>query len=231
MCQILQMLEEAVVPLEHFRQRTVEQVNDVFARQLADQILHCLYDTATERICARMLVELPAATHLMPQGDVRQCAVEQIVEIFMLFVTKEMLATTLLRMMEQIAEVPVPPDPIEEDIKVAAPHERAQQRTVEQVVDVYVPCFIAEILVKKDIGACSGTVRQRACPTSPRAEKIDHDVCATRTCTRTDCCAGSRRFRARASRRDAGTCCLHSTETHLGKKWQSLVHLLPWEQL
>ena len=61
---------------------------------------------------------------------------------------KEMLATTLLRMMEQIAEVPVPPDPIEEDIKVAAPHERAQQRTVDQVVDVCVPCFLAEILVK-----------------------------------------------------------------------------------
>ena len=141
------MLEEALVPLEHFRQRTVEQVNDVFARQLADQILHCLYDTATERIRARMLVELPAATHLMPQGDVRQCAVEQIVDVFMLLVTKEMLATTLLRMMEQIAEVPVPPDPIEEDIKVAAHHERAQQRTVEQVVDVCVPCFLAEILV------------------------------------------------------------------------------------
>ena len=68
------MLEEAVVLVEHFRKRTVEQVNDVFARQLADQILHCLYDTAKERICARMLVELPAATHLMPQGDVRQCA-------------------------------------------------------------------------------------------------------------------------------------------------------------
>ena len=141
------MLEEAVVPLEHFWQRTVEQVNDVFARQLAEKILHCLYDTPKERICARMLVELPAATHLMPQGDVRHCAVEQSVEIFMLLVTKEMLATTLERMMEQIAEVPVPPDLFEEDIKVAAPHERAKQRTVEQVVDVCVPCFLAEILV------------------------------------------------------------------------------------
>ena len=61
---------------------------------------------------------------------------EQIVNVFMLLVTKEMLAITLERMMEQFAEVLVLPDPIEEDIKVAAPHERAQKWTVEQVVDV-----------------------------------------------------------------------------------------------
>ena len=141
-----------------------------------------------------------------------------------------MLATTLLRMMEQIAEVPVPPDPIEEDIKVAAPHERAQQRTLDQVVDVCVPCFLAEILVKTS----ERVVEQFASVRVPQVlmqKKMDHDVCATRTCTTTDCCAGSRRFRARASRRDAGTCCLHSTETHLGKKWQSLVLLVPWEKL
>ena len=47
--------------------------------------------------------------------------------------------------MEQFAEVLVLPDLIEEYIKVAAPHERAQKWTVEQVVDVCVPCFLAEI--------------------------------------------------------------------------------------
>ena len=161
----------------------------------------------------------------MHQGDVRQCAVEQIVDVFMLLVTKEILATTLERMMEQLAEVPVLPDLIEEDIKVAAPHERAQKWTVEH------GCRrLCSGNPRNDIGACSGTVRQRARPTSPHAEKHrSHDGCATRTCATTDRCAGSGRFCARGSRRDTGTCWLHSTETHLGKKWQSLAHLVPWK--
>ena len=68
-----------------------------------------------ERICERFVVELPEATHLVPQGHVRQHALEHFVDVFMLLVAKEMLS----------AEVAVDPDLMEENIKVVALQERA----------------------------------------------------------------------------------------------------------
>ena len=62
----------------------------------------------------------------------------------MLQVAKEMLAIALKRTVSQITYVPVPS--CQENIKVAAPQERAQQRTVEQVVDDPVPRVADEIL-------------------------------------------------------------------------------------
>ena len=90
-------------------------------------------------------VETPVATQLVPQGHVRQCAVELIVDVFMRLSVKEMLATTLECTMQQIAEVHVVPDLMEENINVAALQESAQQRTVEQVVDFLVPQVPEEI--------------------------------------------------------------------------------------
>ena len=118
---------------------------------------------------ASVVVEPPVAAQFVPQGHVRQCSVEHCVGVFMLLVVKEMLVTKLECVMQQLADVLVAPDFMEENYNVVAPQERAQQRTVEQVVDVLVPHVLEEIL-----GMTSERVlEQIACPTCPHADNIE----------------------------------------------------------